>query len=130
MTFFLRELSLLKCKLLVKDNSGIRVFITENTRKNDYGTITVHARFGQFQLIPPKAVGFKNMAFCSSECTKSVIPKEGITVTHATLHGHLTATKMILRHIRDGKELAPIAQVNMNYLGVQQDKFFCVSKMI
>lgn len=93
------------------DNSGIRVFVTENTRENDYGTITVHARFGQFQMIPPKAVGFRSMAYCTSECTESVLPKDGITVTHATLHGHLTARKLVFRHIRGGKELAPISQV-------------------
>lgn len=61
-------------------------------------------------MIPPKAAGFRSMAYCTSECTQSVIPPEGITVTHATLHGHLTARKMRLRHIRDGKELQPISQ--------------------
>lgn len=86
------------------------MFITENTRENDYGTITVHSRFGQFQMIPPKSTAFRSMAYCTSECTQSVFPPEGITVSHATLHGHLTARKMTLRHIRDGKELRPIAQ--------------------
>lgn len=30
------------------------------------------------------------------------------------LHAHLTARKLVIRHIRDGVELAPIAQ-DMNY---------------
>lgn len=97
-------------KLEFTDSSGLRVFITENTRSNDYGTITVHARFGQFQLIPPGTTHFKSMAYCTAECTKAVLPPGGITVSHATLHGHLTARKMILRHIRNGIELPPIAQ--------------------
>ncbi|ODM95966.1 hypothetical protein Ocin01_10716 [Orchesella cincta] len=110
-TYFMLEIHYNNPKQIqFSDSSGIRVFVTENTRENDYGTITIHSRFGQFQMIPPKSVGFKNMAFCTSECTNSVIPKEGITVTHATLHAHLAATKMVLKHIRNGKELSPIAQ--------------------
>jgi len=109
-------------KLRFTDSSGIRVFITENTRENDFGTLTMHHRFGQFQLIPPKTEGFRNFAYCTSECTESVIPKEGITVTHATLHAHLTAKKLWLRHIRNGKELEPIAKDEHYDFNYQQSR--------
>lgn len=86
--------------------------MTDKPRPNDIGAVTIHTRFSHgFHLIPPGYNGFKNMALCTSECTQKAFPSEGVTVTHATLHAHLAARKMILRHIRNGKELEPLAQV-------------------
>jgi len=88
--------------------------VTDNPRPNDFGAVTIHTRFSHgFHLIPPGTTGFKNMAMCTSECTQKAIPPEGITVTHATLHAHLTARKLRIRHIRNGVELPPIAQVRI-----------------
>jgi hypothetical protein len=98
---------------LVEDSSGIRIFVTDKPRPNDIGAVSIHTRFSHgFHLIPPGIKAFKNMALCTSECTQQTIPPEGVTVTHGTLHAHLTARKLKLRHIRNGIELEPLAQVN------------------
>lgn len=39
------------------------------------------------------------------------IPTEGIKVISVLLHAHLTARKLVLRHIRNGKEIGVIAEV-------------------
>lgn len=88
--------------------------MTDKPRPNDIGAVTIHTRFSHgFHLLPPGYNGFKNVAFCTSECTQKAFPPEGVTVTHATLHAHLTARKIKIRHIRNGQELEPLAQVRL-----------------
>lgn len=65
---------------------------------------------------------FKNFAYCTEECTRQTLPPEGVTVTHATLHAHLTARKIMLRHIRDGVELPPIAKDDHYDFNYQQSR--------
>lgn len=40
------------------------------------------------------------------------LPPDGIKIISVLLHAHLTGRRITLRHIRDGKELPPIAQDN------------------
>jgi len=47
---------------------------------------------------------------CITECTGVGLPQSGIRVFGSQLHTHLTGTKVITRHIRNGEELSP-----MNY---------------
>ena len=58
--------------------------------------------------IIPQGLETVNMGICGSECTENGILAEGVTIFANMLHGHLLATQMSLRHIRDGVELEPI----------------------
>ncbi|ROT68032.1 dopamine beta hydroxylase [Penaeus vannamei] len=68
----------------VVDASGIRIFHTENLREHDAG------------------------------CTNKELPGSGVQVFQGLLHAHLLGRKLLLRQIRDGKEL-PIQLKDENY---------------
>jgi hypothetical protein len=96
------------------DNSGIRVYYTDEVRENDMGSLWVGSRFSVFQFLPPGASEYHTYGGCTSECTAKTIPPQGISVTHVVLHLHQTGRKAFLRHLRNGVELEPIA-VDNNY---------------
>lgn len=48
------------------------------------------------------------------------IPSTGINVTTVLLHTHLSGRKIVLKHIRNGVELAPIALENNYDFNYQQ----------
>lgn len=45
---------------------------------------------------------------CIAECTGVGLPQSGIRIFGSQLHTHLTGTKVITRHVRDGEELPPL----------------------
>ena len=49
-----------------------------------------------------------------SECTTNGFPEEGIKVFGSFLHQHTIGKALNMRHIRNGKEIAPI-DVNLDY---------------
>jgi len=57
----------------VTDNSGLRIYYTEESRPQDLATLFIGKRFSSFHFVAPGTVGFQSYGGCSSECTKKVI---------------------------------------------------------
>ena len=51
---------------------------------------------------------FELSGHCIAECTGVGLPQIGINVFASQLHTHLTGTRVITRHVRDGQELEPL----------------------
>ena len=106
------------------DTSGWRLYYTDKLRKFDGYSQDVQAHWDTI-VIPPRQPDYKINAFCSSECLKSIIPKEGIKVFAVYTHTHLTGRKIIGRHFRNGTELEPIVVDNhydFNYQVIKRNE--------
>ena len=68
------------------------------------GLVLIGSTISALQTIPPWQEEVLYAGQCSSQCTAKAIPPEGVKVICGSLHAHLTARKMTLRHIRDGIE--------------------------
>ncbi|CAL8092372.1 unnamed protein product [Orchesella dallaii] len=100
------------------DSSALRVFYTSTLRKYEIAYLWAGHRRTPFLTIPPHQESYTSYSFCGAECTQKGLPKEGIKIISLLLHAHLTGKGITLRHIRNGKELPPIAQdnhVDFNY---------------
>ncbi|XP_014614419.1 PREDICTED: tyramine beta-hydroxylase [Polistes canadensis] len=87
------------------DSSGIRFIFTKNLRKYDAGVIELGLEYTDKMAIPPQQESFLLSGHCISECTGVGLPQSGIHVFGSQLHTHLTGTRVITRHFRDGIEL-------------------------
>ncbi|XP_047468421.1 uncharacterized protein LOC125024667 [Penaeus chinensis] len=97
----------------VVDASGIRIFHTENLREHDAGILTLGHAVSPMQIVPPSRK-WLSVGHCDSSCTNKELPDSGVKVFQGLLHAHLLGRKLILRQIRDGKEL-PIQLKDENY---------------
>eukprot|EP00486_Rosalina_sp_Unknown_P000343 CAMPEP_0201566820 /NCGR_PEP_ID=MMETSP0190_2-20130828/6909_1 /ASSEMBLY_ACC=CAM_ASM_000263 /TAXON_ID=37353 /ORGANISM="Rosalina sp." /LENGTH=636 /DNA_ID=CAMNT_0047986057 /DNA_START=57 /DNA_END=1964 /DNA_ORIENTATION=+ len=97
------------------DNSGFRMYYTPTLREMEVGVLTIGLDTNQWgQWIPPGLSYAHNAAFLPSECSENGIPEEGIKVFGSFLHQHTIGKALNMRHIRNGKELAPI-DINLDY---------------
>ncbi|KAF5296520.1 hypothetical protein FQR65_LT01510 [Abscondita terminalis] len=92
------------------DTSGLRLHYTHKLRPNEGGFLVAGVTISPLQLIPPHQHEYKSGGYCSMDCTREVLPRDGVNVVSVLLHSHLAGRKLKLRHIRGDKELAPIAQ--------------------
>ncbi|XP_078044761.1 tyramine beta hydroxylase isoform X2 [Augochlora pura] len=90
------------------DSSGIRFILTSSLRKYDAGVIELGLEYTDKMAIPPQQEAFALSGHCIQECTGVGLPQHGIQVFASQLHTHLTGTKVVTRHIRDGEELPPL----------------------
>ncbi|XP_045118850.1 MOXD1 homolog 2-like [Portunus trituberculatus] len=97
-----------------KDESGIKITYTHEIRYHDAGVLSVGLDPNWKHLIPPKQRTVLSEGHCVGECTQLVFPPSGIHVFAVILHTHLLGRKVRVRHLRNGRELEPIAQDN-NY---------------
>eukprot|EP00479_Gromia_sphaerica_P006051 TRINITY_DN171_c0_g2_i2.p1 TRINITY_DN171_c0_g2~~TRINITY_DN171_c0_g2_i2.p1 ORF type:complete len:404 (-),score=93.92 TRINITY_DN171_c0_g2_i2:155-1366(-) len=89
------------------DSSGIRLWVTDDLRPIDAGVAYVgHMVFNMD--IPAREEAFEHKGICSSFCT-SGLPREGVQIFSTNFHAHLASTQMHLQHLRNGRELEPIA---------------------
>ncbi|XP_055346152.1 DBH-like monooxygenase protein 2 homolog [Paramacrobiotus metropolitanus] len=91
------------------DASGVELYLSNKKRKYDAGA----TRFGSIGLdwtvaIPPMTPEWTIRTECPAQCTKRY-PSDGVRIIGVELHTHLLGIKMYARHIRNGKELAPIS---------------------
>nr|XP_039261995.1 DBH-like monooxygenase protein 1 homolog [Styela clava]XP_039261997.1 DBH-like monooxygenase protein 1 homolog [Styela clava] len=110
------------------DSSGVRFYYTENLRKYDAGLLTISQSI-QGIFVPPNAERFRINGYCSNECFSQGFDGtdvEETTVFSVTLHGHLTAKSMKLRHFRGKKELEPIAKDDHYDFDYQESQFMDV----
>ncbi|KAL6436582.1 hypothetical protein ACFW04_004803 [Cataglyphis niger] len=92
----------------VIDSSGIRFVLTKSLRKYDAGVIELGLEYTDKMAIPAGQEAFTLSGHCITECTGVGLPQSGIRIFASQLHTHLTGTKVITRHIRDGEELPPL----------------------
>ncbi|XP_028151667.2 MOXD1 homolog 1 [Diabrotica virgifera virgifera] len=104
------------------DTSGLRLHYTSELRENEAGILITGVAPSTLHFIPPYQKDYKTAGYCSIDCTKEVIPKEGINVVSVMLHSHLAAKKLKLRHIRAMKELTPLAEDNRYDFNYQQSR--------
>ncbi|XP_018561824.1 MOXD1 homolog 1 [Anoplophora glabripennis] len=104
------------------DTSGVRVHYTSELRENEGGVLITGVALSTLHFVPPYQKEYKTAGYCSVGCTKEVFPKDGINVVSVMLHSHLAGRKLKLRHIRAGKELAPLAQDDRYDFNYQQSR--------
>ncbi|KAG5898697.1 hypothetical protein JTB14_030647 [Gonioctena quinquepunctata] len=102
--------------------SGLRLHYTSELRENEGGILITGVAPSTLHFIPPYQAEYKTAGYCSIDCTKEVIPKDGINVVSVMLHSHLAARKLRLRHIRAMKELSPLAEDNRYDFDYQQSR--------
>ncbi|XP_066941345.1 MOXD1 homolog 1-like [Macrobrachium rosenbergii] len=114
-TYFMMELHYDNPNLRkgVVDNSGLRVFYTENLRPVDAGILILGHKVSPMQIIPPRQHWFST-GICSSGCTAKQLPETGITIFAGILHSHLLGRNITLRHVRENKEL-PVVIRDLSY---------------
>ncbi|XP_033321707.1 tyramine beta hydroxylase [Megalopta genalis] len=96
------------------DSSGIRLILTSSLRKYDAGVIELGLEYTDKMAIPPQQEAFALSGHCVQECTGVGLPQQGIHIFASQLHTHLTGTKVLTRHIRDGEEL-PLLNYDNHY---------------
>ncbi|XP_037780094.1 DBH-like monooxygenase protein 1 isoform X2 [Penaeus monodon] len=97
----------------IVDNSGVRIFLTENLRENDAGFLILGHVVESTHIIPPERK-WKSVSHCDGGCITQSIPAEGIKVFQGLLHTHLLGNDITVRQIRNGREL-PVVFQDMNY---------------
>ena len=98
----------------VVDSSGIIVVLTETPRQHDAGLLLV-GQVLQGMFIPPRATNYSLVAECPSDCTSSILPSSGITFVASLLHTHEAGRGLVVRQFRDGNEIQPPVDINLNY---------------
>ncbi|XP_071439423.1 MOXD1 homolog 1-like [Hetaerina americana] len=106
----------------IHDSSGVRIHYTDHLRKYDGGILVNGITVTPLHFIPPLQEQYTNVGFCSSECTRKMLPEVGVHVISVLLHSHLAGRKMRLRHLRGGKELQPIVEDNRYDFNYQQTR--------
>eukprot|EP01097_Dermamoeba_algensis_P004434 TRINITY_DN2893_c0_g1_i1.p1 TRINITY_DN2893_c0_g1~~TRINITY_DN2893_c0_g1_i1.p1 ORF type:complete len:569 (-),score=81.90 TRINITY_DN2893_c0_g1_i1:66-1772(-) len=93
----------------VVDNSGFRMYYTQELKKHDQGTMLL----GNFLVsIPPSQDNFEVIGDCPSTCTEKKIPSDGITVVNIEYHMHALGFKGWTQVIRNGTELTPLGSLS------------------
>lgn len=93
------------------DNSGMRIYYTDELRKYDAGILEIGLEYTDKNSIPPNVM-MELRGYCVSECTRVGLPKDGITIFASQLHTHLTGCKTWTEHIRGGMYLGDINRDN------------------
>nr|XP_034307031.1 DBH-like monooxygenase protein 1 homolog [Crassostrea gigas] len=93
------------------DNSGIRIFYTNQLRQHEAGVMETGMEITLTQFIPPHEDSFLSEGICSMGCLKLGLPNatDEIKVFALFHHSHLLARGMKTRLIRNGVEQPPIA---------------------
>ncbi|XP_022247444.1 DBH-like monooxygenase protein 1 [Limulus polyphemus] len=98
----------------VVDSSGLRLFYTKKLRKNDAVTLMAGANVGKTVIIPPGQQKYVVAGHCGHRCLEKVVPEDGLKIFAVFPHSHLIGKEILVRHFRNGSELAPIV-VDRNY---------------
>ncbi|XP_013180153.1 PREDICTED: MOXD1 homolog 1-like [Papilio xuthus] len=106
----------------VLDSSGIRIHYTPRLRAHDAALLGAGIGVSALHVIPPKQRQYRTVGICGSECTKTMIPDDGITIVSVLLHAHGTAKKISLKHIRGNDELPRVSEENSYDVRYQQSR--------
>eukprot|EP01083_Nonionella_stella_P293873 999310_1 len=100
----------------IVDNSGVRLYWTEELRENDAGIFRLRGAYKDIFIPGDMNEKVVNSFHSAPECTLNtdIDPDEGINAFVGFLHEHTIGVAVKLRHIRDNKELKTFLQ-NDNY---------------
>ncbi|EEB11553.1 hypothetical protein Phum_PHUM125540 [Pediculus humanus corporis] len=96
----------------VIDNSGFRIYYTEDLRPFDAGVMMTGVKVTPLHLVPPQQNEYKSIGLCNDVCTNKLFPLMGIKVVSVLLHSHVPTSSMRLRHIRGDNEINNIVENN------------------
>ena len=92
----------------VSGGFAMRYYVQREAPQHELGHLAVNVPFNGIN-IPAESKATAN-GECPSVCTKNMLPEDGIDIVRIVLHAHEKATKIILRHIRNGMELPVLAE--------------------
>ena len=91
------------------DSSGLRLHLTSRPRHFDGAVLSAGVAVSPLHVVPPRQPSFKSVGLCGSACTSATLPEGGVRVVSVVLHSHTAGRSLLLRHVRGGKELPPLA---------------------
>jgi hypothetical protein len=114
-----------------EDNSGFRIFYTQQRRKFEAGTLSIAIRPNFLHIIAP---GFKrviSVAQCTSDCTQKALSPDGINVFGVNMQTHSLGRKIKVGIVRNGEEIEPLAQeANLVAAYIENRVFAKVKKIL
>ncbi len=106
----------------VQFKTGARMYYTNELRETEVGLLLMSHDVNPQLLVPPMVTDYIVAGHCSSECTETFLPDDGITIFNNLFHAHLAGRKLKLRHFRGNEEL-PWIDVDEYYdFDFQQNK--------
>ncbi|KAJ0057233.1 hypothetical protein NL108_002178, partial [Boleophthalmus pectinirostris] len=93
-----------------KDNSGIRLHFTPSLRRYDAGIMELGLVYTPIMAVPPRQQAFDLSGYCTSKCTQTALPQQGIFVFASQLHTHLAGRAVRTAVIRGGREVEVLSQ--------------------
>lgn len=93
-------------------NISVDYFYTENIRPNEGGVISQRHEIPGLPpsfLIPPNSPSHQIRTICGTQCTREMLPPQGITIYAFNLHTHDTGRIIRVRHFRGDRELPYLA---------------------
>lgn len=91
------------------DGTGLRLYYTPELRRHDAGVISIGMDPNWRHIIPPGQQRVVSSGHCVSECTKQAFGHSGINMFAVVMKTHRIGRQVVLRHVRGGSELPPIA---------------------
>ncbi|XP_072310015.1 dopamine beta-hydroxylase [Eucyclogobius newberryi] len=93
-----------------RDSSGIRLHYTPSLRRYDAGIMELGLVYTPIMAVPPGQHAFDLSGYCTSKCTQTALPTQGIYVFASQLHTHLAGRAIRTMLIRGGREVEVLAQ--------------------
>ncbi|KAH3694939.1 hypothetical protein DPMN_082384 [Dreissena polymorpha] len=96
----------------VIDNSGIRITLTKQVRRNEASLLQLGVDDNPFQVIPPGLDVFISSGYCTERCISEAFKQSNVQEVKAfslMQHSHLIGRAIKTRHFRNGTELKPLA---------------------
>lgn len=115
----------------IVENSGYRLWFTDNLRQYDGTIFAVGIEVSPFQIIPPRESSFTSIGHCPAECLNDGFDEsnvEEVKIIGYLPHSHLVGIRIRLRIFRGDEELEPIAIENaydfdyQNFLHLQTER--------
>lgn len=104
--------------------TGIDLFYTSKLREMDAAVFGIAHEVNHLQIVPPRSDDFINVGHCSAECTRGLIPEEGMNLINVMFHAHKAGKRMKTRLIRDGVEEPWLAVDNYYNFDYQANRPF------
>ncbi|XP_041832716.1 DBH-like monooxygenase protein 2 homolog [Melanotaenia boesemani] len=109
----------------ITDNSGLRLYYTDQLRQHDVGILTTGMLpFREWMYnIPPKTPQFHTYSTCNTiHFSQLVNPIPDLQVFAVLLHTHLAGRKVRVGHFRDGKQI--------DFLGLDENYNFEMQQVV
>ncbi len=74
----------------IVDNSGIKLYFTNELRQNDLGLLILGDDMPLSLQIPPNSENFEFTTICYPECSQLFFPEDGVYAVSGLLHTHMT----------------------------------------